>query len=125
MSDELIQKRPYFSNVRKAREALKERANEILETYIGLAALAMADKDYETAETILWKLLDHAPEDDEGFRVIDSAASKPPQIEAKATGPAIQIGIALGGISGDVKSLPEAKVIDVSPIHDNNETPSK
>lgn len=118
MSEELVQKRPYFSNVRKAREALKERANEILESYIALAALAMADKDYETAETVLWKLLDHTPEDDEGNRVLSAPSSKPPTSEGGSSAPAIQIGIALGGL-GEHKALSKAQVIDVSPINDD------
>jgi hypothetical protein len=111
--------RPHFSSVKKAREALKERAVEILEAYMSLAAQAAAEKDFETAADILWKLLDHAPADEGGDRVIDSSASKPPKtIEQGPSGPAIQIGIALGGI-GPQKALPSVEVIDVSPTNDS------
>ena len=118
MSEELTKTRIHMSSVKKAREALKERASEILEAYMALAAQAAAEKDFETAADILWKLLDHTPADEGGDRVIDSSASKPSKaLEQGPAGPAIQIGIALGGIRTP-KELPSVEVIDVSPIND-------
>jgi hypothetical protein len=120
MSEDITRStKTHFSSVKKAREALKERAAEILEAYLALAAQASADKDFETAADILWKLLDHTPEDEDGNRVLESSVSK--QVNSKnqgQIGPAIQIGIQLGGIGTPIKELPSAEVIDVSPINE-------
>lgn len=117
--------RSHFSSVKRAREALKERSYEIFEAYMGLASQAAAKGDFETAETILWKLLDHGPTDEDGIRLLTASASKPVSTKDQGQiGPAIQIGIALGGI-GTPKELPSATVIDVSPINDNNDPHSK
>jgi hypothetical protein len=127
MSDELVTKqaRSHMSSVRKAREALRARAEEILESYLTLAAQAAAEKDFETAADILWKLIDHN-EDEDGERIISASSSKPPTNTSSApTGPAIQIGIALGGLGTQVRELPKAEVIDVSPINANNKPSAK
>ena len=109
-------KREYFPKVREAREALKERAAEILESYISLAAEARAAGEFDVAAEILWKLIDHIPEED-GERMIDGSVDKPKQVEGQ-TGPSIQIGIALGGMKP--KQL-EAAPIDIEAIEIDNE----
>ena len=103
--------REYFPKVKLAREALKERAAEILESYISLAAEARAAGEFDVAAEILWKLIDHIPEED-GERMIDGSVDKPKQVEGQ-TGPSIQIGIALGGTNQ--KQLPP-QIVNVSPI---------
>jgi hypothetical protein len=102
-----------FPSVRKARAALKEHAKEIYETYKLLAKQAAAGGDFETAEKILWKLIEHMPEE-EGERIVDASIDKkqPEQIGHK--GPSIQIGVQIGGIPTQ-KSLPEAAIIEVMP----------
>lgn len=102
--------RVYFPQVKVAREALRDRANEILEAYIALSAEAKAAGDFEVASDILWKLIEHMPHED-GERLIDSSASKPKEIEGKQ-GPTIQIGLVLGGVSSK-KELPETPIIDI------------
>jgi hypothetical protein len=100
----------YFPKVKEAREALRGRAIEILESYIAVIAEARAAGDFETATKSLQWLIEHMPEED-GGRMVDISVDKPKQIEA-SKGPSIQIGIALGGTSNQ-KTLPAA--IDITP----------
>jgi hypothetical protein len=86
-----------FPRVREAREALKEKALELYEAYMDLAKTAKDQGDFVVAETILWKLIEHMPNED-GTRMIDASASKPIVKEGPAM-PAIQIAVALGGIN--------------------------
>ena len=105
--------RKFFSKVTQAREALKERAIEILESYMALALEAKEKGDFETSAKILWNLMEHMP-NEEGTTLIDQSAAKPKQIEG-STGPQIQIGIAMGGLP-KYKELPEAQIIDITPV---------
>ena len=112
MSNELVP-RLAPSSVRKAREALKARANEILDLMLLNAKQAAASGDFETAHKAYQHLLDHVPDED-GERVFDISIDKTKQVEARPSGPAIQIiGIGLGGINRP--QLPEASIIDVTP----------
>ena len=104
--------REYFPRVAEARQALKERAIEILESYLAVIAEARAAGDHETAAKSLQWLMDHMP-DDAGERMLESSVDKPKQLE-QAQGPKIQIGIALGGIN-QPKQLATQTVIDVEP----------
>jgi hypothetical protein len=99
-----------FSSVRKARAALQERANEILDLQIRIIKEAITAGDFETAAKANQFLLEHIPAD-EGERVLDISIDKPKQVESGPKGPLIQIGVAIGGIS-PTKALPE--VIDVT-----------
>lgn len=101
-----------LSKVRAAREILRERAMELIESYIALAAEAKAAGKWEVAEEALWKLIDHIPKED-AVGIIDSASSKVQEVSGSRQ-PTIQIGIALGGV-GQSKELPPIKVIDVDP----------
>ena len=103
---------PHFSSVRKAREALRERAFELLDGYIAVIKQAAAAGDYETAAKGYQHLLEHMPDED-GTRMIDMGIDKPKQIEAYS-GPAVQIGIQLGGIAP--KALPPPITVDVIPV---------
>lgn len=105
--------REYFPKVREAREALRERAIEILESYIAVCAEARAAGNFDVAAKSLQWLIEHMPKE-EGQSVIDSSASKPKEIDSGPKRPSIQIGIALGGITGN-KELPQASVIDITP----------
>lgn len=98
-----------FPRVREAREALRQRAMEILESYLAVITEARAAGDFETATKSLQWLLEHMPEE-EGQRIVDISVDKPKQVEA-TKGPTIQIGFALGGIAAP-KLLP---IIDVTP----------
>lgn len=107
----------YFSSVKKAREALKHRANETYEKLLKIIDMAAAAGDFETAAKYAWMLLEHTPKD-EGQTVIDhSAAKAPAQIDTGPRGPVIQIGVKVGG-AGDTKALPAPIVIDAEPSSD-------
>jgi hypothetical protein len=106
---------PHFSSVKKAREALKERANELLDIQIAIIKGAMSKGDYETAAKANQFLMEHIPDED-GTRMIDQSVDKPKQLEAKL-GPSINIGFAIGGIN-QPKELPPA-VIEAEPVPDD------
>lgn len=110
-----IDNKQLFSKVRAARELLRERANEILQQYLAVVAEAQAAGEYEVAAKSLQWLIEHMPSDTEGTRVVDRSidAKEAPQAQLPA-GPAIQIGIQVGGTFRP-KELPpqEAEVIDV------------
>lgn len=101
-----------FPKVAQAREALKERAIEVLETYLAVIAEARAAGEFDVATRSLQWLMEHMPSADDGVKIIDQSIDKP-KIEAPS-GPSINIGFALGGM-GEQKSLPpvtiEAEVI--------------
>ncbi len=102
-----------LSKVRAAREILRERAIELIESYISLAAEAKEAGKFDVASEILWKLIDHIPKEDlEG--IIDAPSSKPVQVSDQENGPRIQIGIALGGLK-TTKELPSTTTIDILP----------
>lgn len=104
-----------FSSVRKAKEALRARANEILDNYLAVIKQAAAAGDYETAVKGFQHLLDHMPDED-GERILDVSADKK-QIESTKgnSGPTIQIGLQIGGL----KSLPPAiDIIEIRPDAD-------
>ena len=112
---------PAFSSVRKARSLLREKQEEILQFYINLAKQAAANGDFETAEKIGWKLLDHGADDDGTTTIAPSVDIKAKQItESAAKGPTINIGVAIGGLGQ--KSLPESpiEVVDVTPERDSD-----
>lgn len=111
--------KPLFPKVKEARQVLKDRAVEILETYLQVCRDARDAGDYETAAKSLQWLIEHMPNDG-GETVIDPSAAKP-KVNDKAlpTGPAIQIGIALGGV-GQRQALPPVEVIDVTNDTESN-----
>lgn len=95
-----------FSNVQAARDALRERADSLITEYLDIAKQAKAAGDYESAYKALQWLIEHAPGDADGSRVVDVSVDKKPQREEQQVGPRIQIGIQLGGVKA--KELPEA-----------------
>jgi hypothetical protein len=104
-----------FPKVKEARAKLAERADELITEYMALAAHARDKGNLEVAEAILWKLIDHLPNED-GVRLLDQSSSKGgSKDDGKAAGPTIQIGIALGGVSPTMKVLPPVEIIDVDP----------
>lgn len=103
----------YFPRVKEAREALRERAIEVLETYLTIISEARAKGDLETAEKAARWLLEHMP-NEAGERLIDSSASKPTvETQSQSSLPTINIGFQLGGVKQQ-KALPE--VVDVTPV---------
>lgn len=112
----------YFSMVRKARQALKDRSYETYEKLLKIIDMAAAAGDFETAAKYAWMLIEHTPKD-EGETVIDSSASKvPAQIESGPRGPVIQIGVKVGGIGHKPSELPpgDPVVIDIQPERDSD-----
>lgn len=104
-------KENFFPRVKEAREALKEKAVQLFEEYMKLAQIAKAAGNLEVAEQILWKLIEHMP-NEEGTRLIDPSGSKPREIESNR-GPTIQIGIQLGNSKLAPKALTDGNTIDV------------
>ena len=105
---------PAFSSVRKARAALKERANQILDSYLLLAKQAAAQGDFETSEKVLRFLMEHMPEE-EGERIVDISIDKPKDSGPKQLGPAINIGVQIGGLN-KAKELPAVEVITIEAV---------
>lgn len=112
---------PSFSSVRKARALLREKSLETYEAYMRLAGMAAANGQFEVAEKIYRYILDHTVDDDD-TPLLGPSVDKPKQVESGPKGPAITIGVAIGGL-GQPKALPEApaiEVIDVRTEPDSN-----
>src|SRR3954468_7834200 len=105
--------REHFSKVKAAREAFRDKAQDLLDQYQKAITAALAAGEYEAAIKALQWGLEHAPADEDGVRVMDQSIDKP-KIESKPTGPQISIGFALGGLTNanQPKALPEA-IIDL------------
>ena len=102
-----------FRSVKKAREALKEKALEILQEFRDTIREARASGKYEEALKAQQWLIDHIPDED-GERLLESSVDKPKQVE-QGRGPLVQIGFKLGGT--DQARLQEP-VIDITPEPD-------
>lgn len=97
-----------FSKVQVAKDLLREKAQEILTEYLDVVQKAKDAGDYETAAKSLQWLIEHMPADAAGERLVDQSVDKKQQIVDRGpTGPAIQIGIAVGGVGQ--KQLPAKK----------------
>jgi hypothetical protein len=119
----------YFPKIKEAREALREKAVEIMEQYIANAKEAQADGDYEVAAKSLQWLMEHMPADEHGDRVVETSVDKQKQQE-KPVGPGVHIGIVVGGVQAPAlpepkkrlrapaKQLSESTIIDVEPINE-------
>jgi len=107
-----------FGSVRKAREALKERAEEIVKMYFETWKQALAFGDFETAQKCASDLAKHIPKDEEGFTVFDTDVDKTAVLDKSKSGPSIQIGVAIGGLN---RALPEA-VVEVIEVKHNEPT---
>ena len=92
----MAKEREYFRKVRQAREALREKAQEILEEYLATIREAREAGDYEVAAESLRWLMEHMPED-EGERMVDASIDKPKQ-GVVGGGINFQVGFVLGGI---------------------------
>ena len=102
----------YFSSVKKARAALKERAFSTYEKLLKIIDIAAASGDFETAAKYTWMLIEHtAPE--EGETVIAGSAAKPIALDSGPKGPVIQIGVKIGGTDHVAKQLPEIITVDI------------
>ena len=100
----------HFPAVRKAREALREKAHELLQEYLTTLKMAAASGEYEAALKGYQWLLDHVPAED-GQRLIDRSVDKDAIDTGGPRGPQIQIGIRLGGVQTP-KELPEVIELD-------------
>lgn len=108
----------FFNRVKIAREALREKAEEIIEEYLDVAMKAKDAGDYETAAKSLQWLIEHMPADDDGKGIVDTSVDKQKQqLVEKPAGPAIQIGIQVGGIGAGQQQpalpAPKVEIIDV------------
>lgn len=102
----------YFSRVKEAREALKDKALELHALYMSIITEAIAKSDLETAMKATQWLIEHMPAED-GVAMVDVSVDKPKQVEGKS-GPSVNIGFALGGL-GEARTLLPAVTIDVEP----------
>lgn len=107
--DNLVRKtRDYFPKVRQAREALREKALDILETYIDTIKAAQAAGDYDVATKSLQWLMEHMPQEQED-RMLDVSIDKHGPADKRAV-PAINIGFQIGGVKSEI-----IDVTDVTP----------
>ncbi len=111
----------YFTKVKVARDLLRAKAEEILNQYLDNIKKMQDLGDYAGAAKSLQWLIEHMPSEDDGTRAVDGSVDKSvQQVAEKPTGPAIQIGIQVGGITpraiqGTVtkpSALPPAEIID-------------
>lgn len=111
MSNELAPTK-HFSSVKKAREALRAKAEEVLHKYMAAIDMAAASGKYEEALKAYQWLLDHVPAED-GARIFDGSSDKVQVVDTVPRGPLVQfVGITLGGV-GHKKELPESPVVTV------------
>lgn len=110
MSDKALAPTHHFSSVRKAREALRGKALEVLEKYLAAIDMATAAGKYEEALKAYQWLLDHVPAED-GERIFESSSDKVQPVESQK-GPLIQIGFKLGGVDELPKLIPGEIVED-------------
>lgn len=107
-----------FSTLKLARELLRQRATEFIDKYMQIVEEARVAGDYESAYRALQWLIDHVPADADGERMVERSTDKDPSGGGNegSGGPQISVGIMLGGLTPQVKQLPEAKVINVERI---------
>jgi len=89
--------------VRKAREALRGKAQELLDEYRMMIKQAAASGKYEEALKAQQWLLDHVPAED-GERIFDTSVDKAAPVDSGPRAPTFQLGIMVGGL--DQKQLP-------------------
>ena len=103
----------YFkSSVKKARQRLQERSDEIINKWLKALDMMIAAEAWDPVNDGFRFLVEHMPKED-GVGIIDESAAKPKMVERGPGGPVIQIGVKVGGVS--TQALPEAVVIDVNP----------
>jgi hypothetical protein len=106
-----------FTRVKVARELLRQKAEEIFTEYMDVIQKAKDSGNYDAAAKHLQWLMEHMPAEEDGTRMVDSSVDKRTEvIDSKPSGPAIQIGIKVGGIGENQKKLPApiVEVIDVA-----------
>lgn len=103
-----ITPKQFLSKVAIARQLLREKSEEMLKQYMLVIDEARASGDYETAMKGLQWLIEHAPADEAGERVVDVSVDKKQQVvdQGPVRAP-IQIGIQVGGLGQH--SLPNPK----------------
>ena len=107
---EMVKKPSNFPAVRRAREALKEQAMEILLEYRAMIKQAAAAGKFEAAlEAQKW-LLDHIPAEEKD-RLFDQSIDKV-QREEGQSGPIVQIGFKLGRVK-DPDLIQEGDIVTV------------
>jgi hypothetical protein len=106
-------KNVYFSSVKQAREAIREKAMELVEGYMSLIQTAQAAEEFQVAAEGYQFLMKHLPKDEEGNALLDAPIDKGATVKTGPTGPTIQIGIALGPQPAQ-KALPPVNVIDIT-----------
>lgn len=105
-----------FSSVRKAKEALREKALDLLEEFRQTIIEARAAGKYEEALKAYQWLLDHIPAE-EGERMLEASVDKVQHQDSGPRGPVINIGFKLGGIAP--KQI-EDKIIEAEKVDDRS-----
>jgi hypothetical protein len=100
-----------FSKVKEARKAILAEAERICGLYMQSIEAALADGQFDVAQQGLQWLMEHMPADEDGTKLIDQSIDKPKADSGKGSGPQINIGVQLGGMTAAPKSLP-AHIID-------------
>ena len=107
--DEALSPGRHFPAVRKARESLKAKADQILDEYLIAIKLAISSGKYEEGLKAYQWLLDHIPGDN-GERIFEASSDKPHPVEGQK-GPLIQIGFKLGGVN-EIPKITQGVVIE-------------
>ncbi len=101
----------FFGKVKIARELLREKAELIFQEYMDVIQRAKDAGNYEVAAKHLQWLIDHMPADEGEDRMVGQSVDKvAPQIQQGPEAPRIQIGIKVGGVGDNLKTLPSASV---------------
>ena len=96
--------------VRKAREALKGKSQELLDEFRAMIKQAAAAGKFEEALKAQQWLIDHVPAED-GERIFDASVDKQQVIDTGPKAPMVQIGIKLGGLDQQ-KQVGSGKLVD-------------
>lgn len=99
----------FFTKVKVARELLRQKAEDIINEYMDVAAKAKDAGDYQTAAKALQWLIEHIPAEEDGTRIVDSSIDKQVAPVQQDNRPAIQIGIQVGGITPKQLAVPKPK----------------
>lgn len=111
---------PHFSSVKKAREALREKAFEIYEMQMAIIKAALAEGNFEVAMEANQFLMKHI-KDEDGSSIISEDIDKQKQVDTTAKGPQITIGVAIGGLGKALDASPTQSVIEAVKIEPTEE----
>jgi hypothetical protein len=119
----LPKQRTFFTKVAVARQLLREKSEEILSEYMDVITKAKDARDFETAAKALQWLMEHMPADENNERIVDQSIDKKQEVVQKGpSGPAIQIGVIVGGLDKNQAAIQKPAEIIALPAEVISET---